>query len=112
MAGCVCGKGLRFAFQELNADTKPFLQLSSCSDAQLLVDALTIARCACGQILGCRTSSVCTSIADMQQWTNDASFIPCLEVGRAVSLLMCSDASCNDVEICFDGQNFFDVSTV
>lgn len=87
---CNCNKGLRFAFQELDVKTKPFLQLSNCQDAALLANALTIIRCACGQIQGCKTSSICTSISDFIRWSNDASFVPNSNTGRAVALLKCA----------------------
>ncbi len=86
--GCKCSRGLRFAFKELDVKTKPFLQLSNCEDAALLANALTITQCACGQIQGCKTSSICTSISDLIKW-HDASLFPNLNTGRAVTLLRC-----------------------
>jgi hypothetical protein len=106
--GCKCGQGLRFAFKELDVKEKPFLQLSSCEDAALLANALTITQCACGQIQGCKTSSICTSISDFIQWRNDASFAPNANTGRAVALLLCPDITecppdSPDCFICEDG---------
>jgi hypothetical protein len=86
--GSKCSRGLRFAFKELDVKTKPFLQLSNCEDAALLANALTITQCVCGQIQGCKTSSICTSIADLIKW-HDASLFPNLNTGRAVNLLRC-----------------------
>lgn len=89
--GCKCGQGLRFAFKELDANDKPFLQLSSCEDAALLANALTITQCACGQIQGCKTSSICTSIKDFIKWRQDASFAPNANTARVVALMLCPD---------------------
>jgi hypothetical protein len=109
--GCNCNNGLRFAFKELNADTKPFLQLSNCEEARILADALTIARCACGKLQGCRTSSICTSVEDFTRWQADASNLPCYDVGRVLALLSCPSNECPpntpNCEICFDGNDLF-----
>lgn len=87
--GCKCNKGLRFVFEELDVKEKPFLQLSNCDDAALLANALTITQCACGQIQGCKTSNICTSIEDFKKWRDDASFSPNQNTGRAIVLLKC-----------------------
>lgn len=110
--GCNCNNGLRFAFKELDVKSKPFLQLSSCSDARVLADALTIAKCACGKLQGCRTSSICTSVEDFLRWQADASNLPCYDVGRVIALLNCPHengcpSNIPDCEICFDGNDLF-----
>jgi hypothetical protein len=132
--GCMCNNGLRFAFKELDVNTKPFLQLSNCAEARVLADALTIAKCACGKLKGCQTSNICTSIEDFTRWQANAANLPCYEVGRVVDLLSCPTTPecqtgdcppfegcppgiiCDEEEeppfftICFDGNDLFAVA--
>jgi hypothetical protein len=90
-----CNDGLQFVFKEMNRKTKPFLILTSdhCDDAKLLANALSIVKCACGQINGCCASRIFVSVNDMMLWSSDPSTVPCSDIGRALSFLQCPPAN-------------------